>query len=157
MPPGDFVEPGTVQKPLLIGRVARLAFAAFTLFTFSLLLVSARVLVGTDGGDANVLYFTDEVVADAWVWFIWIWFVSSLAWAWWYFSDLVDIGFGKAWGRWPQIVFFPSVVVLLVIDLVVYGSAWEPLLGWGVFLFTEFFYGFIGLSFLLSAIFVSPG
>ena len=53
--------------------------------------------------------------------------------------------------------FFPSVVVLLVIDLVVYGSAWEPLLGWGVFLFTEFFYGFIGLSFLLSAIFASPG
>ena len=139
MPLGDFVEPGTVPKPLLIGRVARLAFAAFTLFVFTINLAGVRVFVSTDIGISNFLYFI------------------AVFWAWWYFSDLVDVGFGKAWGRWPQIAFFPSGLVLAVIGLAAYSSAWEPLLGWGIFLFTEFFYGFIGLSFLLSAIFASPG
>ncbi len=40
----------------------------------------------------------------------------------------------------------PRAMVLLAVDFAAYGSSWAPPLGWGVFLFTTFFYGMIGAS-----------
>ena len=77
--------------------------------------------------------------------------------AFWYFSDLVVVGFSRPWGRWPQVAVFPFALALVVADFAAYGSAWAPPLGWGVFVFTEFFFGFIGISFLLAAILAVPG
>ena len=49
------------------------------------------------------------------------------------------------------------VLALVVADLVAYGSGWGPPLGWGLFVFTTFFFGYIGMSFLLAAMFAVPG
>ena len=139
MPLGDFVEAGTSPRPLLIGRTGRLAFGVFTLFVFVVNLVDYEAFVSTDASDPDVLY--------------WI----AVGFAWWYFSDLVVVGFSRRWGRWPQAAVFPFALALVVADLVAYEGAWGPPLGWGVFSFTEFFILFIGISFLLAAIFAVPG
>ena len=139
LPLGDFTEAGTVPKPLPIRRAGRLAFGAFTIFVFSINLVGVRAFVSTDFGNTISLYW-----------------IAVFA-AWWYFSDLVAVGFGKQWGRWPQVATFPVVLALIAANLAAYGSVWAPPLGRGIFIFTEFYFGYFSVSFLLAAIFAVPG
>ena len=51
---------------------------------------------------------------------------------------------------------FPIALVLVIADLVAYGDAWALPLAWGVFVFTEFFFGLIGISFVFAAAFAVP-
>ena len=137
MPLGDFVEAGTTPKPLPIGRTGRflLGVGALSYFVWNVTQVSDRV--------------SSDVPA--------IGYLVGVAIAWWYFSDLVVVGFSREWGRWPQVAVLPFVLALVLADLLAYEGAWGPPLGWGLFVFDEFFFGFIGISFLLSAIFAVPG
>ena len=137
MPLGDFVEPGTTPKPLVIGRVLRFSFAIFLGFGFISFLVIRTEL--TDSDFPVHLY--------------WI----GVAFSWWYFSDLVVVGLDRSWGRRPQAAALAVALVLVVIDLVAYGEIWDLPLAWGVFLFTEFFFGFLGVSFFLTAVLAVPG
>ena len=137
MPLGNFVEAGTTPKPLAIGRMGRLLVGAGAGFYFVW----------------NIIYWSRLVDADI----LPVGYFVAVAFAWYYFSDLVVVGLSKSWGRWPQVAVLPFVIALVVVDLVAYGSAWGPPLGWGLFAFTEFFFGYIGISFLLAALFAVPG
>ena len=137
MPLGDFVEAGSTPKPLLIGRMGRLAFGVGAGFYFIWNITQSGERAGSD-----------VPVSGYWV---------GVAFAWWYFSDLVVVGFSRTWGRWPQAATAPVVAALLVGGLAAYGSAWAPPLAWGIFVFSEFFYGVIAVSFLLAATFAVPG
>ena len=55
------------------------------------------------------------------------------------------------------VALLPLALGLVVADLVAYGSGWGPPLGWGLFVFVEFFYGYLGISFLLGAVYAVPG
>ena len=101
----------------------------------------------------NLLHYTPLTDSDFPVDTYWI----GVVFAWWYFSDLVVVGFGRRWGRRPQIAVLPVVLALLVTDLVAYGQIWDLPLAWGVFLFTEFVFGFFAISFFLAATFAVPG
>ena len=137
MPLGDFADPGTTPTPLAIGRVIRLGFGIFLGFFFLL----------------NLLYYTRLTKSDFPLNTYWL----SVVYAWWFFSDLVVVGFSRKWGRWPQVAVLPVVLALVVTDLVVYGQIWDLPLAWGVFLFTEFVVGFFAVSFFQAAIFAVPG
>ena len=137
MPLGDFAEPGTTPRPLAIGRMLRLGFGIFLGLVFTWNLVNYNERAESDFPASG--YWIGVVIA------------------WWYFSDLVVVGFGRKWGRWPQVAVFPTVLALVAIDLVAYGEIWELPLAWGVFLFTEFVFGFFAISFFLAAIFAVPG
>ena len=67
------------------------------------------------------------------------------------------VGFSRLWGRWPQIAIIAAVVVLVIIDLVLNGSAWDLPLAWGLFLLTQFVYVAFAISFVLAALFAVPG
>ena len=137
MPLGDFVEAGTTPKPLIVGRLGRLVFGLGAGFYFIW----------------NIIQQGERVSADIPVIGYWI----GVAVAWWYFSDLVVVGFSRRWGRWPQVAVAPVVVALLIVGLVAYGDVWDLPIAWGVYVFTEFFYGLISVSFLLSAVLAVPG
>ena len=137
MPLGDFVEAGTTPKPLIVGRSGRFLFGLGAGFYFIW----------------NIIQQGERVSADIPVIGYWI----GVGFAWWYFSDLVVVGFSRSWGRWPQLAVAPVVVALLIASLVAYGDVWNLPLAWGVFVFIEFFYGFISISFLLGAILAVPG
>ena len=141
MPLGDFVEPGTTPKPLIIGRLLRFSFALFLGYGFVFFLVSRAELTGSD--------FPTSLS--------WVGYWIGLAFSWWYFSDLVVVGLGRSWGRRPQAAALGVAAILLVTDLVAHGEIWEPPLAWGIFLFTEFFFGFLGVSFLLAAVLAVSG
>ena len=137
MPLGDFVEAGTTPKPLPIGRTLRFGagLGAGYLFVWNILHSADRV-----GGD----------VIDAG-------YLVGAGFALWYLSDAFIVGFGLRWGRWPQIAVIPIALVLVGVSLVAGEGVWGPPLAWGVFIMTQFFYGFIAPSFLLAAIFAVPG
>ena len=137
MPLGDFVEPGTRPRPLAIGRVTRLGFGILLGFAFTWNLLSYRVL--TDSDFPLNTYWIGVVIA------------------WWYSSDLVVVGFGLRWGRWPQFAAIAAVLALVVADLVAYGEIWDLPLAWAVFLYTEFVFGFFAISFVLAAALAVPG
>ena len=137
MPLGDFVEAGTTPKPLIIGRLGRLLFGLGAGFYFIW----------------NILQQGELVRANFPVSGYWI----GVGFALWYFSDLVVVGFSRRWGRWPQVAVVPVAAALMISSLVVYGDVWDLPLAWGVYAFTEFFYGFIAISFLLSALLAVPG
>ena len=137
MPLGDFAEPGTTPRPLAIGRATRLGFGIFLGFFFVL----------------NLLNYTHLTESDFPVNTYWL----SVVYAWWFFADLVVVGFGRRWGRWPQVAVLPVVLALVLADLVAYGQIWDLPLAWGVFLFTEFVLGFFTTSFFLAATFAVPG
>ncbi len=137
MPLGDFVEAGTLPKPLILGRLGRLIFGLGAGFYFIW----------------NIIQQGERVSADIPVIGYWI----GVGFAWWYFSDLVVVTFSRNWGRWPQVAVAPVVVALLIASLVSYGDVWDLPIAWGVYVFTEFFYGLISISFLLGAILAVPG
>ena len=144
MPLGDFAEPGTTPRPLAIGRVTRLGFAIYLGVLFILYLLNYTHLAESDfpvSGPTHIGHL------------YWI----AVVFAWWFFSDLVVVGFGRRWGRWPQIAVLPVALALVLIDLVAYGEIWELPLSWGVFLFTEFVFGYFAISFFLAAAFAVPG
>ena len=137
MPLGDFVAAGTTPKPLVIGRALRFLFGVGTTAYFVYNIVIYDDLVGSDLPDTG--YFV------------------GVAFAWWYFADAFVVGLGLRWARWPQIAVIPVVVILMGISLVADGDAWGSPLSWGVYLATQFWFGFIGPSFILAAIFAVPG
>ena len=137
MPLGDFVEAGTTPKPLAIGRSVRLVFGVGLLLLFIW----------------NVIEYADLVGSDLPV----VGYFVAVGFAFWLFSDLVVVSFSRNWGRWPQAAVFPFALALVVAGLVAYGNAWAPPLAWGVFVFTQFFLGYIGICFLLATAFAVPG
>ncbi len=137
MPLGDFAEPGTTPRPLAIGRVTRLGFGV---------LLGAAVTW-------NLLSYTDLTGADFPASTYWI----AVAAAWWYSRDLVIVGFGRMWGRRPQVAALAALLALVIVDLVAYGEIWDVPLAWAVFLYTESVLGFFAISFVLAATLAVPG
>lgn len=101
----------------------------------------------------NLVVYNDRVGSDS----INAGYLIGVGFAWWYLSDAFVVGLGLKWGRWPRIVATPIAVVLGGIGLVAYESVWAPPLAWGVFIMSQFWFGFIGPSFILAAIFAVPG
>ena len=137
MPLGDFQEAGTIPRPLPLGRALRLLFGVGCIFLFIWYISEYTALVGSDVPDAG----------------FWV----AFGFAFWYLPDMVVVGFSRAWGRWPQAVAAGVALALVAADLVAYGSAWGPPLGWSLFMLTELFYGLLGVSFVLAAVLAVPG
>ena len=126
-----------MARPLAIGRALRLGFGVILGLVFPW----------------NLLNYTERAGSDFPASGYWI----GVAIAWWYFSELVVGGFGRSWGRRPQVSVFLAALALVVIDLVAYGEVWDLPLAWAVFVYTEFVIGTFAISFLLSGIFGVPG
>jgi len=133
-----FDEQGTLSKPGPIGRLVRLGLGALCLYAVYGLYQQWKY----EGVNFDITEPT---------WLI------SLAVAVWLFPAVVNIGFTKSWGRWPQWVVVIVAAVLAVVSRVGWGSWIGPPLG--LFVFTVMAYTFIhlGLSFVLSAILATPG
>ena len=137
MPLGDFAEPGTTPRPLVIGRVSRLGFGIVLGFAFTWNLLSYTDLTNSDF-PLNTYWFAVAV-------------------AWWFFADAVVVALGRRWGQWPRIAVLPVALALVLIDLVTYGEIWDVPLAWAVFLFTEFVLAFFTISFVVAATLAVPG
>ena len=137
MPLGDFVQPGTIPKPLTIGRTGRFVFGVGALSYFAWLIFQREDLIGASGIELG--------------WWNGVFF------AFYYLPDMVVVGFSRPWGRRPQVAAVLIAIALLAADFAAYGSGWAPPLGWGIYTLTAVFYGLIGVAFLFAAFLAVPG
>ncbi len=137
MPLGDFVAPGTLPKPLSIGRAGRFIFGVGALFYFAWVVIERESVIGSS--DINVGWLVGVVFAF------------------YYLPDLFVVGLSRPWGRRPQVAVVLITIVLLAVDFAAYGAGWAPPLSWGVFILSSFFFGLIGIAFLVAAALAVPG
>ena len=126
-----------LPKPGPLGRSVRLALGLFLLYVAGYSLTHYRL-----GGSPSAANLG-----------LWI----GLAYAVYYLPDLINLGFGRAWGRWPQFVAAASVLVAGLIDLVFAGSFLGPALGLVVFALVIYAFAHIGLSMIVATIIAAPG
>jgi hypothetical protein len=133
----DFKEPGTYARPRLLGRGIRI-IAGLTLIYFFI-----KTLTGYKG------YVGDSLPGGTW----WIGAIISF----YFLSDVVNIGFTRSWGRWPQAVALILALAAVTFNFIQYGDMWGPPLGLLVYLLMVVVLGYLGISFLLAGILAVPG
>jgi hypothetical protein len=133
----EFKEPGTFPKPGPFGRLVRIFAGLFLIYFF------IETLTGYKG------YVAYSLPGGTW----WIGAAASF----YFLSDIVNIGFARSWGRWPQAVALLLALGAVVFDLFQYGNIWGPPLGLLIYILMVFVLGALGPSFLLAAILAVPG
>jgi hypothetical protein len=102
-------EPGSLPKPGPVGRFVRLAFGALCLwYVISLLQVTGN-LFGSDGHIKSIIW--NGIIIGLFL-----------------VSYVVNIGFSKAWKKWPAII---SACILLLIAAAGYFVQGHPSLNLG--------------------------
>ena len=141
----QFVPPGTLVSPGWIGRLIRLGIGLLLLKLFYDLLRSEILM---DRGDTGL---TSSQVPDQ------VFFWVIVAWLFWIFPYVVNIGFGVSWRRWPQIVLALAASITAVYGLAVDGRPWSEPLGWILLIWLLYESLHLGVSFVLSAVLATPG
>jgi hypothetical protein len=70
---------------------------------------------------------------------------------------VVNIGFGKSWGRWPSYTTLVAAALLSGLGWLLFGTPDHPVLGVALWLWLMYFYTHLGFSFLLAATIATPG
>ncbi len=134
----EFVDSGTLLRPGIVGRMVRLLMGAacfYALFQISM-------------NSSAIIYQPITVMPNLAV-------MSLVALC--IVNYVVNIGFGKNWGRYPS---FVSVMVLLVAAFAGWVYAGTPdhaILGFSYWLWLFYFFAHLGLSFVLAAVLATPG
>lgn len=136
--PLELVDEGTLNPPGPVGRLVRFAFGALCLYALYQLFLHNQSIIQKP---ISVLPNIGVLVLIALL----------------IFNYVVNIGFGKSWGRWPN---YLSIAVLLILA----GAAWlvfetpdHPLLGIALWTWLVYFCAHLGLSFVLAATIATPG
>lgn len=131
-------EPGTLPTPGLIGRLFRLGMGVFCLYAIYEL---TRNFVPLASGSANTIASL----------------VLFIGFGTWIFSYVINIGFLVSLGRMPMYALLAAYGAAAICGQLWTGSVWSPPLGLTIFVTMFYFYAHLGLSFLLAAIFATPG
>jgi hypothetical protein len=73
------------------------------------------------------------------------------------FPYVVNLGWGRSWGRWPQIAIVVLVAGVAAVGFMATGAVWGKAAGTLLFLWLAYTFGHLGLSFLLAAGIATPG
>ncbi len=126
-----------LPKPGPIGRSVRLALGLFLLYFAVYALTHYRL-----GGSPSA--------RDPGVWI-------GLAFAVYFLPDVINLGFGRTWGRWPLFVATTALLVAGLIDLVSSGTFVGPAFGLIFLVLIVYAFTHLGLSQIVAAIIASPG
>jgi hypothetical protein len=136
--PLELVEPGTLARPGPIGRLVRLALGVFCLYVLWELFYywEWTTTQPISSLDNRLLVLLAPLCIVNYV---------------------VNIGFTKSWGYRPIISSMVILGALAGIAFVISGSFDSPILGIPLNLWLGYFYGHLGLAFVLSALIATPG
>ena len=131
-------EPGSLPRPGPIGRVVRLAFGVLCLSYVVGLIDVTGDLFTNDGHIRSV---------------VWSGILISLF----LISYVINIGFSRAWKKWPALVSGGVLLVIGGIGYVMEGTVETNFLaqavwGWELYLFSH-----LGMAFIISALIATPG
>lgn len=133
----QFQAAGSIQRPGPVGRWIRIfsGVANFAILTW--IIIGGSALLGSD------------LPSPGW----WV----AIASAFFLLPYVINIGFTRAWGRWPQLVIVLLGVAAAFASFVQSGSFWGPPLGLLIFTFLLYVFGHLGVSFILAGTLATPG
>ncbi len=136
--PLALVDAGTLVRPGPLGRLLRLSLGALCLYVFVGVFydVEWTTIQSFSSLDARLLVLLPPLFV---------------------FNYVVNIGFSRSWGQRPFIASVIALTVFGAVALLATGSLNSPLLGIPLNLWLGYFYGHLGLSFVLSALIATPG
>jgi hypothetical protein len=130
---------GSIPRPAIVGRAVRLVFGLALLWA-----VYGLIVVGWDQ------FVSTTPLSD-----LSFWILIAFAFKW--TPYVINIGFGSNWKRRPRYLIVGAILVLVVADLLVYGTWWAPPLGTFLWIWLLYFSAHLGISFVLSALIATPG
>lgn len=131
-------EPGTLQRPGPVGRLTRLLLGALCVgYVYELVVIGGDVM--TPAGNVRQAIWNGVIPALFLV------------------SYVVNIGYSRAWKKWPAITSALLLGGIAVAGYAISGTVETPFLGhsiraWEFYLFTH-----LGVSFLIAAAIGTPG
>ncbi len=136
--PLQLVEEGSLERPGPVGRIVRLALGILCTYALYVLIFYRANIIATP---VSVLPNLTVIVLAA-VFII---------------NYVVNIGFGKSFGRWPSYVSIAAMLLLATMSWLAFGTADHPMLGVIFWLWLVYFYLHLGASFVLAAAIATPG
>jgi hypothetical protein len=134
----ELADPGSLMRPGPIGRLIRLVLGSACLYGLDYLLVHREAIIATPVSTLPNLVVLVVV-------------------AFWIVNYVVNIGFGKSWGRWPSYVSAIVMMTSATIGWVIKGTPDNSILGVCLWLWLVYFYSHLGFSFVLAALIATPG
>jgi len=128
---------GTLQNPLIIGRMVRFLLG-LSCFYFIYELIRY--------GDAVIFSLKYNVMT---------WFAVLLAV--YLVNHVISIGFGKKWGRRPQIILVLLSAGLIIVSLVAEGQVLGTPFRYFLYTFLFYLYLHLGTSMIIASIIATPG
>ncbi len=130
--------PGTLPRPGPVGRLVRIGFGVLCLsYVYGLLQVT-HGLTNSDG----------RIHAVVWNGILLGLFLVSY---------VVNIGFSRAWKKWPAIVSAAALAIVAAVAYWMSGSIETNLLARSVWVWELYVFGHLGVAFVLAAIIGTPG
>jgi hypothetical protein len=132
------LEQGTLARPGPYGRLLRLAlgilcsYALYELFKHGRFIIQSPVTV-----IPNIAMLVIPAVLMV--------------------NYVVNIGFGRSWGRWPCYVSVLAWLMTVAVSWLTTGTPDHVLPGIALWIWLVYFYAHLGISFLLAAIIATPG
>lgn len=132
------MEANTFARPGVLGRSILLAVGSGFLTVFVVTLLDPRDWLGETAPSSPGLWIGAALSFYA-------------------LRGVPDKGFGRSWGRWPQVIVGLLALVAIVSSLVFSGQWWGRPLGTLIFVLILSVTGHLGLSFVLAGILGQPG
>jgi hypothetical protein len=132
------VEEGSLERPGPVGRLARLGLGGACMYALYVLLLHHQSIIQRP---VSVIPNIAVIVFAA------IFIINYV----------VNIGFGKSFGRWPSYLSLAAGGALAGLGWLLFDTPDHPLLGVGLWFWLVYFYAHLGISFLLAAIIATPG
>jgi hypothetical protein len=131
-------EPGTLPQPGPVGRLARLVFGGLCLYyVYGLVTVSGSILT-TDGSIRPLLW--NGIIPGVFL-----------------VSYVVNIGFSRAWKKWPAAVSALTLGAIAVVGFLTTGSVESAALARSIWVWELYVFGHLGLAFLVAAVIGTSG
>ena len=131
-------EPGSLPRPGPIGRVVRLGFGLLCLYYIYGLLQVTDNLIDNNGHIRAVIWNG-------------IFFGLFLV------SYVVNIGFSRAWKKWPAIVSAAALAIVAGVGYGMAGTVETTLLARSIWVWEMYIFSHLGLAFLIAAVIGTPG
>lgn len=131
-------EPGSLPKPGPLGRLLRLLFGVLCLWYVSGLILVAGNLIAADG----------RIQLKIWNGILPGFFLVSY---------VVNIGFSRAWRKWPTIVSGVGLAIIAGTGFAISGTIDSALFARGIWIWELYVFSHLGAAFVVAAIIGTPG
>ena len=134
----ELVAAGSLIRPRTVGRILRLSLGLACYFALYQLVRSHEIIINHPVSQLpNMIFMAGAAICIV--------------------NYVVNIGFGKNWGRWPSIISVAVLALIALANWLLLGTPDRWILGIVYWSWLFYFYMHLGTSFLLASMLATPG